>query len=143
MDRSYRGLSLALVFSASAFSHQSASAAANCTTGGVSYFGTEAYAAPQTPNGQGQYLYKIAGLQCSGGKVIKWTETSAWYTPDEMLATIKQSNGNMRRAFPNTCKTHVVLLHDNFTGSVDGVAATSYTGANQTSLRCLRRACFL
>ena len=132
MDRSSRGLSLALVFSACALAYQPASAAVNCTTGGVSYFGTEAYAAPQTPNGSGQYLYKIAALQCSGGKVIKWLETSAWYTPDQMLATIKQSNANMRRAFPNTCKTHVVLLHDNFTGSVDGVAATSYAGANQT-----------
>ena len=132
MDRSSCGLSLALVFSTCAFVPQSALAAASCTTGGVSYFGTEVYAAPQTPNGQGQYLYKIAGLQCSGGKVIKWTESSAWYTPDQMLATLKQSNGNMRRAFPNTCKTHAVLLHDNFTGSVDGVTATSYAGANQT-----------
>ncbi|MNF27603.1 hypothetical protein D3C85_695860 [compost metagenome] len=132
MDRSSRGLSLALVVSVCAFTHQSASAAANCTIGGVSYFGTEVYAAPQPPNGSGQYLYNIAGLRCSSGKVIKWLESSAWYTPDEMLATIKQSNGNMRRAFPNTCKTHVVLLHDSFTGSVDGVAATSYTGANQT-----------
>ena len=132
MDRSYRELSLAFVFSAGAIVCQSASAAVNCTTGGVSYFGTEVYAAPQAPNGSGQYLYKIAGLQCSSGKVIKWTETSNWYTPDEMLATLKQSSANMRRVFPNTCKTHAVVLHDNFTGSVDGVAATSYTGANQT-----------
>ncbi|MHA6492255.1 DUF6531 domain-containing protein [Pseudomonas borbori] len=132
MDRSFRRLFIGLVFSAGTFAHQSAAVAANCTTGGVSYFGTEVYAAPQQPNGYGEYLYKIAGLQCSGGKVIKWTESSAWYTPDQMLTVVKQSNINMRRAFPNACKTHVVLFHDNFTGSVDGVAATNYTGPNQT-----------
>lgn len=132
MDRSSRGLSLALVFSACALAHQSSFAAANCTTGGVSYFGTEVYAAPQTPNGSGQYLYQVAGLQCSGGKVIKWLESSAWYTPDQMIETLKTSNPNMKRVFPNTCKTHAVLLHDNFTGSVDGVPATSYAVAKQT-----------
>lgn len=132
MDRSSRGLSLALVVSACAFAHQSAFAAANCTTGGVSYFGTEVYAAPQTPNGSGQYLYQIANLQCSGGKVIKWLDSSVWYTPDQMLETLKTSSANMKRVFPNTCKTHAVLLHDNFTGSVDGVAATSYAVAKQT-----------
>ncbi|SDG71518.1 YD repeat-containing protein [Pseudomonas benzenivorans] len=131
MDRSSRGLSLALVLSASAFYHQSSLAAQNCTTGGVSYFGLEAYAAPQTPNGSGQYLYQLANLQCSGGKVVKWLESSAWYTPDQMLETIKSANANMKRAFPNTCKTHVVLLHDNFTGSVDGVAATQFAVGKQ------------
>lgn len=132
MDRSSRGLSLALVLSATAIYQQTSFAAVNCTTGGVSYFGTEVYAAPQTPNGSGQYLYKIAGLQCSGGKVIKWNEGSAWYTPDVMLETVKTSNANMKRAFPNACKTHVVLLHDNFTGSVDGVAATQFAVGKQT-----------
>lgn len=132
MDRSSRGLSLALVLSASAFFQQSSFAAANCTTGGVSYFGLEAYAAPQTPNGSGQYLYQLANLQCSGGKVIKWLESSAWYTPDQLLSTLKSANTNMKRVFPNTCKTHAVLLHDNFTGSVDGVAATSYAVGKQT-----------
>ncbi|MNQ05464.1 RHS Repeat protein [compost metagenome] len=132
MDRSSRWLNLALVFSVGAFFHQASHAAVNCTTGGVSYFGSEVYAEPQTPNGSGQYLYKIAGLQCSGGKVIKWTETSAWYTPDVMLDTLKASSTNMKRVFPNTCKTHAVLLHDNFTGSVDGVAASSYAVAKQT-----------
>lgn len=125
MDRSSRGLSLALVFSACALYQPTSHAAANCTTGGVSYFGLEVYAAPQTPNGLGQYLYKIAGLQCSGGKVIKWNEGSNWLTPDQMLETIRSANPNMKRAFPNTCKTHLVLLHDNFTGSVDGVSASS------------------
>ncbi|HSX86804.1 MAG TPA: hypothetical protein VLG17_02255, partial [Pseudomonas sp.] len=121
MDRSSRGLCLALVLSGSAFTQQSAFAASNCTVGGVSYFGMEVYAAPQTPNGAGEYLYQVANLQCSGGKVIKWLDSSAWYTPDQMVETLKTGNPNMRRVFPNTCKTHAVLLHDNFTGSVDGV----------------------
>lgn len=132
MDRSSRGLSLALTLLASAFYHQSSLAAASCTKGGTSYFGLEVYAAPQTPNGAGQYQYKIAGLQCSGGKVIKWNEGSNVLTPDQMLETIKSSNTNMRRVFPNTCKTHMVLFHDNFTGSVDGVAASLYTAGKQT-----------
>lgn len=132
MDRSSSGLSLALALTASVFYQQTSLAAANCTTGGISYFGLEAYAAPQTPNGAGQYLYQLANLQCSGGKVIKWLESSAWYTPDQMLETIRSANANMKRAFPNTCKTHVVLLHDNFTGSVDGVAATQFSVGKQT-----------
>ncbi|AYC31779.1 RHS repeat protein [Pseudomonas cavernae] len=132
MDRSPRGLLLGLAFFACTLTHPSSFAASNCTTGGVSFFGTEVYAAPQTPNGLGEYLYNIAGLQCSGGVVIKWTETSAWYTPDQMLDTLKSSNPNLKRAFSNTCKTHAVLLHDNFTGSVDGVAASSYAVAKQT-----------
>ena len=131
-DRSSRGLSLALVFLASSLVYQPAVAAVNCTTGGVSYFGTEVYAAPQTPTGAGEYLYKIAALQCSGGKVIKWNESSAWYTPEQMLDSLKASNVNMKRVFPNTCKTHAVLLHDNFTGTVDGVPASSYAVAAQT-----------
>lgn len=131
MDRFARGLGLVIVFSAATY-QQLSLAAANCTTGGVSYFGTEAYAAPQIPNGSGQYLYKIANLQCSGGKVIKWLESSAWYTPERMLETLKSSNSNMRRVFANTCKTHALLLHDNFTGSVDGITATHYAVSKQT-----------
>src|SRR5690606_40547678 len=108
-------------------------AAASCSTnGGVSYFGTEAYAAPQSPTTAGEYLYKIAALQCSGGKVVKWNESSAWYTPEQMLAAVKQANPNIRRYFPNTCGTHLVIYHDNFKGVVDGVAASNYTGFNQT-----------
>lgn len=132
MDRSSRGLSLALTLLASAFYHQSSLAAANCTTGGVSYFGVESYASSLTPNGSGQYFYLIAGLQCSGGKVIKWNEGSGWYYPEDMVAYLKNANANMKRVFPNTCKTHAVLYHDNFTGSVDGVVATQYAVGKQT-----------
>lgn len=129
MERFCSTLALALV--STAFLNQSARAAANCTTGGVSYFGTEAFAS-QPPDGAGQYLYQIAALQCSGGKVIKWLESSAWYTPDQMLETLKSSNANMKRVFTNDCKTHAVLLHDNFTGSVDGVSARNFAVAKQT-----------
>lgn len=133
MDRSSCGLCLALVFSGGVSTLPASSfAAVNCTTGGVSYFGMEVYAEPQIPNGAGEYLYQIANLQCSGGKVTKWLDTSAWYTPDKMLETLKNSNPNMKRVFPNTCKTHAVLLHDNFTGTVDGVAAGNYAVAKQT-----------
>lgn len=129
MDRFSSTLTLALL--STAFLEQSAHAAASCTTGGVSYFGMEVYAS-QGPDGAGQYLYQTAGLQCSGGKVIKWLESSAWYTPDHMLETIKSSNANMKRVFTNDCKTHVILLHDNFTGTVDGVSARNFAVAKQT-----------
>lgn len=132
MDRSSRGLSLALVFSATALFQQTGLAAASCTTGGVSYFGVEAYAEPQSPNGSGQYFYKIAALQCSSNKVVKWNEGSGWYYPEDMLAYIKSANPNMKRAFPNTCKTHVVLFHDMFTGTVDGVPASQFAVGKQT-----------
>jgi YD repeat-containing protein len=132
MDRLSTGLALALG-SAFFLSSPSAFAAASCSTnGGISYFGMEIYAAPQIPNGAGQYLYKIAGLQCSGGKVVKWNEASEWYTPEQMLAAVKQQNPNMRRYFPNTCATHLVIYHDNFKGVVADVAASNYTGFNQT-----------
>ncbi|MBU1306650.1 MAG: RHS repeat protein [Alphaproteobacteria bacterium] len=129
MDRFSSTLALALV--STAFLNQSALAAASCTTGGVSYFGTEVFAS-QPPDGSGQYLYQIANLQCSGGKVIKWLDSSAWYTPDQMLETLKSSNANMKRVFTNDCKTHAILLHDNFTGSVDGVSARNFAVAKQT-----------
>lgn len=132
MDRSSRGLSLALVLSACALYQQTSLAAASCTSTGTSYFGLEVYAAPQTPNGSGQYQYKIAGLQCSGGKVVKWNEGSNVLTPDQMLETIKSANTNMKRVFPNTCKTHVVLLHDNYRGTVDGVSAPLFAVGKQT-----------
>lgn len=132
MDRSSRGLSLALVLSASALYQQTSLAATSCTATGTSYFGLEVYAAPQTPNGSGQYLYKIAGLRCSGGIVVKWNEGTNWLTPDQMLETTKTANTNMKRAFPNTCKTHLVLLHDSYTGTVDGVAATQFAVGKQT-----------
>jgi YD repeat-containing protein len=132
MDRSSRGLSLALVLSATALYQQTSLAAASCTATGTSYFGLEVYAAPQIPNGSGQYLYKIAGLRCSSGTVVKWNEGSNWLTPDQMLETIKAANTNMKRAFPNTCKTHLVLLHDSYTGTVDGVAAPQFAVAKQT-----------
>lgn len=129
MDRFSSTLALTLL--SAAFLEQSAHAAANCTTGGVSYFGTEVYAS-QPPDGSGQYLYQVAALQCSGGKVIKWLESSAWYTPDQMLETMKSSNANMKRVFTNDCKTHAILLHDNFTGTVDGVSARNFAVSKQT-----------
>jgi YD repeat-containing protein len=132
MERSFRELSLAILFSVSVFYQQTSLAAASCTSSGTSYFGIEVYAEPQTPNGSGQYLYKIAGLQCSGNKVVKWNEGTNWLTPDQMLETIKSANTNMKRAFLNTCKTHLVLLHDNFTGTVDGVAAPQFAVGKQT-----------
>lgn len=132
MDRYSLRLSLALIISACTFAPGAFASASCSTNGGISYFGTEAYAEPNSLNGQGQYLYKIAGLQCSNGKVIKWLESSAWYTPTQMLATVKQSNPNMRRYFPNTCATHLVIYHDNFKGVVDSVAASNYLTFNQT-----------
>ncbi len=131
MDRYFSGASLALAIATSVLFQQSSHAAASCTTTGTSYFGTE-YLAVSPPNGSGDYLYDIALLQCSGGKVIKWNGTSGWFKPEDLLASSKTANPNMRRFFTNKCITHLIILHDNYKGIVGGVAANDYRGFNQT-----------
>lgn len=132
MDRSLRGLSLAFVTLGCAALHQPVLAAANCTVSGTSIIGIEVFASSPTPNGAGEYLYNLATLQCSGGKVTRIIDTSNWMTPQLMLETTKSANFNMKRAFPNSCKTHLLLLHDNFNGTVDGVSVSSYGAGFQT-----------
>lgn len=116
---------LAFLTAISTLLWHSAASATSCTTGGVSYFGTEYYASSLTASGG---TYKVANLQCSGGQVIAWMTTSYYSTPEQIFATVMStgSNPNMRRIFKNSCGSHFVVYHNNFYGSAGGVAADNY-----------------
>jgi YD repeat-containing protein len=133
MDRSSRGLSLAFVLLASAFYQQSSFAAVGCATnGGISTIGVEAFPTSLAVNSNGQYLYRLATVQCSGGQVTALQDIeSGWYYPEDLLAQMQVSHVNMRRVFANTCRTHVLVLHDNFRGTIDGVATSQFAAGKQ------------
>lgn len=130
MERCSHGPALALVFFASLYA-QSSFAITCSTNGGVSIIGTEYYAAPQTPSG-GQYNYQVANLQCTGGVVTMWLNSSVTYKPEDLLALMKQQNLNMDRYFTNKCGTHIINAHNNFKGVIDGVALSSFTKLKTT-----------
>lgn len=132
MDRSSRGLCLAFVLLASVSYQQSSLAAVSCAIGGgVSVIGVEAFPTSLTTS-NGEYLYQMASITCSGGKVAMLLDAgSYWYYPDALLASMRSSNANMKRVFTNTCKTHVLVLHDNFKGTIEDVATSQFSVSNQ------------
>ncbi|MDD0843386.1 DUF6531 domain-containing protein [Pseudomonas sp. Gutcm_11s] len=131
MDRSSRRRWFAFVLLAGAF-YSHSSFAISCAPGsGVSIIGVEAYPTSLTSSG-GQYLYQLATLQCTSGQVVRMLDGgSYWYYPDDLLGYMRTAHTNMRRTFSNTCKTHVLTLHDNFKGTIDGVTTTQFLAGKQ------------
>ncbi|MBM3116400.1 DUF6531 domain-containing protein [Jeongeupia naejangsanensis] len=66
----------------------------------------------------GTFDYDFNNLQCSGSQIVTWLNTSAsGLTPEAALQQNAQLN--MSRIVRNQCGSHIVVLHNNFKGSLN------------------------
>ncbi|WP_051709923.1 DUF6531 domain-containing protein [Andreprevotia chitinilytica] len=96
---------------------------------GVSVIGIEA-AATSDQHADGTFDYNYSLLSCDSGSltVTEWNSTSYTATPYSMYQTVVQQPLNMHRLFASACGSHIIILHDNYTGLLNGV------GPNPTSI---------
>ncbi|TJZ72851.1 DUF6531 domain-containing protein, partial [Chitiniphilus eburneus] len=86
------------------------------------------------PNTAGEFLYKLSPIRCSAGKVVVYDSSLGfpdafevgWVLPSQI-----ESNGTLQgmrynsRVFKNQCSTHLVVVHKNYTGTINDGAPGS------------------
>lgn len=101
------------------------SVAANAAPGtcnplsGVSIIGIEA-AATSDRFDDGHFYYEYSLLSCTGGQITQWNSTNLEGTPYAMYQAT-QTTANMRRLYSSGCGSHIIVLHDNYKGTLNGV----------------------
>ncbi|MFC4160902.1 DUF6531 domain-containing protein [Chitinimonas lacunae] len=93
--------------------------------GGVTQIGIEVSATSDRFN-DGSFYYEQALLQCVGGQIVALITTSAESTP-EAAAQAVMSQPNMKRLYRNVCGSHIVVLHNNYKGTLNGAGPNPTT----------------
>ncbi|WP_353327901.1 DUF6531 domain-containing protein, partial [Chitiniphilus shinanonensis] len=86
------------------------------------------------PNTAGEFLYKLSPIKCSAGKVVDYDSSLGfpdafevgWVLPSQI-----ENNGTLQsmrynsRVFKNQCSTNLIVVHKNYTGTINDGAAGS------------------
>lgn len=88
------------------------------TRGGISEIGFEV-AATSDRFDDGSYHYEYAMIRCQRGQIVSWATTTAQGTPEAVTESIT-GPFNMRRVLRNECGSHIIVLHNNYRGTLNG-----------------------
>ncbi|MFC4161403.1 hypothetical protein [Chitinimonas lacunae] len=68
----------------------------------------------------GSYYYESALLRCQGGQIVSWATTTTEGTPEAVTESITVPF-NMNRVLRNECGSHIIILHNKYKGTLNGI----------------------